>query len=173
MKKILLLLLLSALAWAQTPPSRKDFEKLYAKAERAAQLKFGDGLISSRSPDYELFGVDGRKVDLSLERQRFKQILSNATRVRLKSRIVSFGTFPHRVECTVQQQMQIEAYDPKSDELRTMVFRSEALDVWNREGNAWKLRQTFQKNASTGVEGRLPPEDSVWEWFPDTAPKKK
>ena len=172
MKKLFLLLLLSAVAWAQSPP-RKEFEKFYAKAERAAQLKFADGLISSRSPDYELFGVDGRKVDLSLERERFKQILAGATRVRLKSRIVSFGTFPHRVECTVQQQMQIEAYDPKTDDLRTLVFRSEALDVWNLEGRAWKLRQTFQKSVSSGVEGRLPPENSVWEWFPDTAPKKK
>lgn len=80
------------------PTARADIQAAYAKAALGARLKFVHGMLCHRSADFELFGPDGRKLDLTLERERFRRLFEPATRVELTTKIVLFESKGNRAD---------------------------------------------------------------------------
>jgi hypothetical protein len=155
----LVLCLMLAPTGAEPGPAtpKAAIQAAYAKAGMGARLKFVHGMLSHRAVDFELLGPDGRKLDLTLERERFKRLFEPATRVELTTKMVTFESRGNLAQCHVEQVMSIEGPEPETQRTVTNVTTSYLADTWQRQGSAWKLRAcqvVYQQNHQ--MEGRIP-----------------
>lgn len=140
LRLLLLAILLGGASAADQPGAQAAVQAAYDRAALGASLKYVYGMLSHRSSDFELFDREGKKIDLTLERDRFKLLLGPATRVQLSSKILSFQAKPGQATCRVQQILSIEAADPDSKSLVTTHYRSDLQDLWMQEKGRWRLR---------------------------------
>lgn len=145
--------------FAEAAPSdlpRAEIQSAYAKAALGARLKFVQGMLSHRAADFETFGADGRKLDLTLEREGFNRLFSTATRVDLATRVISLRARDQAVECRVEQRLSIQAPQPETRKTVTITLSSCTIDSWRHQGNLWKLRtRHILSHQSKAQEGGL------------------
>ncbi len=149
--KVLLLVLL--LFWpAAAEDVQASLSQAYSRAERAARFKFVEGLLSSRAAGFQLFGPDGSRRDLTLERERFDSLFSNALGVRLHTKIVRVVVIRGGAQAEVDQNLQVEQVERASKRRFTVVLRTRAIDQWVRGPLGWKLLATRVLSQTMGTE---------------------
>ena len=156
LKTAALCALLTLAAPAQTLAPRQAVEQSYNSAAHAARLKYIFGMLHHRTADFEIFARDGRKFDLTVERDRFAKLFEPASQTRLDTRILSFQSRGDRVACRVEQTLKIEAPDPQTRAVSTTVVRSRQEDYWILRSGQWKLRATrLESQDFTQLPGTL------------------
>lgn len=137
------------------PNPRGRLEELYARSGSAAGIKFVSGMLKHRAAGFQLYAPDGSRVDLSLERERFRVLFASATRVRFRAQISRLETGPSKVRAHVRQWLTIERVKPETRELYTLVFRSRVVDDWIPHEGDWRLKTSYVLSQECVSEGPL------------------
>ena len=162
LRTILLVATCVQLAGASPESEVKDaIEAAYEKASLAASLHFVDGMLSYRAPGYQVFRIDPllgsrREIDLSLERERFRQLFDNALKVQLVS-LVGKVTRDNETtaHCSVQHEFLIKRINTVSRRLFTVHFKSSSDDVWVfSRARGWRLSESLVREQSFFTEGQ-------------------
>ena len=156
----ILLVCLPLLAWAAPKsPARVGIESSYARVSEAAELMFVDGIVSVRMPGFSVTAPNGKTMDLSVERGRFRELFNGALQVKMSTDILSIDREDATsAVCTVQHKMVVEKLDPIKREAYTLVFDTRSQDEWKRDKLGWRkwkahiLQETFSKEA--GLTGK-------------------
>lgn len=153
MKVWLTIGLVTAFAWADGV--KVELELAYARAERAARFKYVEGLLSNRAAGFQLYGPEGDRRDLTLERQRFESLFSNALRVRFRTRLVRVAAIKNGAQAEVDQALQLEQVDAASGRRYTVILNTRAIDHWRRTPLGWKLAATRVLRQTLSTSGAL------------------
>lgn len=133
-------ILLTSATWADG--ARKAVEAVYSRSERAAGYKFYPTMVAYRAPNYEVFGPDGAKMDLSNEAERYGILFQSALSVALRTRIQSFEQIdPQHCRCQIVQELDISRPQGKKKEALTMTLRTVCLDQWTLGSSGWRIQQ--------------------------------
>lgn len=146
MKRLCLLLLLSAITWAE-PDGRKPIQDYYAGLSMAAELKFAEGMTSHRSSDYQSIDVDGRREDKLGERYRYRDLFQNSLSVRLAVRLLKFSQRGPTCHCLVEQRWEITRALDKPPKTRVSQERRTLEDTWTWKQGQWRLARSITTNA--------------------------
>ncbi|MFO0886580.1 MAG: hypothetical protein U0894_20765 [Pirellulales bacterium] len=136
---------------AADPPNMVGIKKAYEKAALGARFKFVEGMLSSRGDGYILIGTDGRRVDLSMERDRFRQLFLGANRVQLYTQILSSREAQNEVVCSVKQLLKVEVADSKTGRLNTAGVTTLSDDHWVSTPQGWKIKWCQVHSQSLGA----------------------
>jgi hypothetical protein len=140
---VVLVLTLTSLSPAQTNDARAKIEYGYLRATKAVSLKFFDGIISVRTPDYELLDPEGSPVSLAVERIRMEGMMNPAISVSERYTIESYEQpSASRARCKVQYITTVITPEPGSRRPLTMVMVTRCLDDWLLTEKGWKLART-------------------------------
>ena len=134
---------------------RAHLQAAYARSEHCARYKFLDGMLANRAAGFELFGPDGLGRDLSLERERFQFLLSRATRVRFKTRILKIVPTACGAQAEVNQSLVVEQVEPRTRSLYCQVFSTREIDTWEVTPSGWKLISSTVLNQESSRTGPL------------------
>jgi len=115
-----------------------EIKQAYAKAAYGAHLKFVYGMLGHRTPDYELLQPDGRKFDLTREREDFSQMFGWADRVDLQVQILRCQPRGEFVQCRVEQVMSLEGV--VKDKKTSVHIRTDLDELWVSRRGRWRLR---------------------------------
>ncbi len=159
------------------PVSREEIQQAYTRAALGAEIKFVDGLLANRAENYVVFAPDGARQDLSVERERFAQFFQLGTRVKLDTKIVDYKFQGNHAGAVVDQVLQVEMADEKSQKLYTRQLITRSFDQWElidgtpRIVASRVLQQYFKR-------GQALPDDNTWKLIrvlpkPKSTPKKK
>jgi len=137
MSKILGILL--ALATASAADPRSQIQQAYARSSKAMGLKFVDGVLSIRSPQFRLIDPDGKLRDSQIERSRLEQLLMPAIRVEESSQIIQFRQQGPKAHCRVHYLTVLQRLDPTSNRPVTLKVETDCEDDWAQAGSDWLL----------------------------------
>lgn len=165
------------LAWpaAARPVSQEEIQQAYARAALGAEIKFVDGLLANRAENYVVFAPDGARQDLSVERERFAQFFQMGTRVKLETKILDYKIQGNFAGVVIDQVLQVEVADEKTQKLYTRQLVSRSVDQWKlvdgipRIVASRVLQQYFKR-------GQALPDDNTWKLIrvlPKPKPKPK
>lgn len=136
-------LALTVASAAQGNDARAKIEYGYLRATKAVSLKFFDGMISIRTPDYELLDPEGSRVSLAVERVRMEGLMSPAISITERYAIQAFEQqSPSRAKCGVQYITTVITPEPGSRRPLTMVMVTRCLDDWRLTPKGWKLARS-------------------------------
>ena len=155
MTQIFMLFYLCCLGQLQGDQIRANLNSAYARVERCARYKFLDGMLGNRAAGFQLFGPDGLNRDLTLERERFQLLLSRATRVRFKTKILKIMPTAKGAHAEVNQSLVVEQIDMKTKMLFCIVLSTRAIDSWEVTPVGWKLTATSVLNQTSARSGPL------------------
>ena len=137
------------------PSAKARLEEHYARAGRAASIKFVSGMLKHRAPGFQLYAPDGSPGDLSLERERFQILFASATRVQFRAQISRLEQKQVGLRAHVKQWLAIERVNPENRELFTLVFQSRVVDDWIPYGGDWRLKTSYVLSQECVTEGPL------------------
>lgn len=126
--------------WAQNLTA--ELRSSYYKLTRAANLRYLDGMVSLRAPEFVLFDQDGNRVDLAVERARAERYLAQSIALDERSELRQCQPVgPQRVRCRVRYQAQFRVLD-SDGKAQPRVIQSECQDLWEKRRGKWWLLQT-------------------------------
>jgi hypothetical protein len=122
--------------------ARSDIESQYAKACQAARLKFADGLLSIRTPDYQSFAANGQAMDLRGERSRYLNLFATALQVQETIDIKAFHQFDARhARCQTHDVLQV-VYLGEDHTPVLWTVEGVAQDDWLKTSAGWRQKAT-------------------------------
>lgn len=123
---------------APLPNDIKAIVSSYDQACAAAQLKYLRGMVAHRASWFEATGADGRRMDLSRERVRLRDLMSKALTVEEKTTARDFQQRGSDIlECRTEDVLRLTVADAEL-EVRILVLRTESVDRWQRTELGWK-----------------------------------
>ena len=138
--------------FADSSSVRSKIQQAYAKSTKAASLKFLDGMLAVRSPDFKAYDKSGKVIDRTEELAAFQSLLGQALTVTETVEILSFElTGENTAECRIQDVFRWTAVEGKERAEVTFTLRTKSEDGWKLTGDGWKqsttrvLEQTVEK----------------------------
>ncbi len=117
-----------------------EIRQMYARLSAAAEIKYVDALFSLQAPDFEAFSPDHQRVDLSLQHDRYEQLLRPALVCALTTEVLAFREEPKVAICRVRQSLRWEQVDPGAHKLIVRTVETLADDYWVRRKVGWRIR---------------------------------
>ena len=137
-KALKLALLVGWLSTILSAQPVQEIKQVYARVAYGAHLKFVYGMLQHRTPDYELLQPDGRRFDLTREREDFSQMFDWADRVDLKVQIVRCQPRGEFVQCRVEQFMTLVGV--VKGKKTSVSIRTDLDELWVSRRGRWRLR---------------------------------
>ena len=130
--------ILTGHACAETS-DQKAIQAVYKRAENGARLKFVEGMLAHRAPDFSLFTNKNEAVDLGVERERFNRLFAPCTRIQLETRFLEWATGKSAPTCQIEQWIRLETVNPQTQQLETSTIHTVSIDEWKRLNGNWRL----------------------------------
>ena len=121
---------------------RHSIEQAYQKSSEAMELKFFEGVRSIRSPDYELYDVDGHKTVPAVEQARLERAFGQSLSVREAFQILDFRPQGKAMVCTVRYQTDFRVLDPVDERPVNLQMVTTCQDRWMLFHQDWRLKRS-------------------------------
>jgi hypothetical protein len=121
---------------------RREIESAYQRLSRAWNLKYVDGIMSVRTPQFRLIDTEGSLISEDVERQRLESLFGSSLSVSDQVKILDFrpegsGTVVCRVSYLARSRRMTK--DPK--QLVLWTFEQNSQDSWKYLDGKWKMYQ--------------------------------
>lgn len=125
----------------------------YAKSATALRYKYLEGALSIRAPEYIGYGLDGKRIDLRIERSNMQKMITPALAVSETSEISSFtNKGPKFFTCRVHDTLHFILPQPRPRPPVDFIVTSDSLDEWQLIGNAWKQTANHLQKQTTDTK---------------------
>lgn len=120
--------------------ARVQIQGLYHKACEAAGLKFLLGMVSFRSPDFQMFAADGREVNVLRRAAFYRRLFARALSVHETAKVTSFSRLKGGSRlCQVVRELVavLPAPRKKGKGLVRLVITTTSKDTWTSTPLGW------------------------------------
>lgn len=119
--------------------ARDENESLYRKCYEAARLKFLDGMLAPRSPEFKAFGADEQEINILGERAMLQAPLTSAMSVEETGGLRSLTQVKgDQVICRVVDRFEVVQFDVATRQTQRLVIITESGDMWVLTPRGWK-----------------------------------
>lgn len=123
--------------------ARQLIERQYLKASEATRLRYYDGAVSIRHPEFKAFAPDGTQASLGHDRASLQSIFNLAVEVEEKLQILAFKQLNEkRIECEVQDTLEYVLVGSSLKDAHRHSLETRSRDIWEKTPAGWRLKET-------------------------------
>ncbi|MHB2016717.1 MAG: hypothetical protein ACYCW6_07195 [Candidatus Xenobia bacterium] len=114
----------------------------YDRCQEAAELRFVEGMLSDRTPDFQAQDPRGKPLNLRFERRRLRSMLNRALTVHDSTHIDNFSCSDGKhAMCHIRDDFELLMPAPDNSFLHYTIH-SVCEDNWLLTSEGWRLRKT-------------------------------
>ncbi|MHB2016706.1 MAG: hypothetical protein ACYCW6_07140 [Candidatus Xenobia bacterium] len=119
--------------------ARQSIQAAYDKMSHAAGLKFVDGMLEARTPEFVAYNRNHEKLAAPNQRAQLQALVRSALQITETTQIVSFhqNDAKHAM-CDVHDLMRVVLVDRQTREPVTVAIDSRSTDSWIKTSQGWR-----------------------------------